>query len=402
MEHKRYHIVSPDRLFWLQSKIAYLQKRVSGSDLKIQLIGTVFKPSKDPNYTNKKYIVDVVGKTPTIGGYSVLASIKHGDGLNIVNQAPGSNIEIPESYWVAKPHCEHCGHKRSRKETVLLLGQDNLIKQVGKNCLADFLRSDDWANHLGFLAEIEDSLQSSEGDGRLSFGRMTFNVQLIIERTSLALNSLNVDWIGKQDRFDLIRWVTGNFLGITANDKAEDARKLNDRFGKGIINQEKIDEVNEYWKNVDFSKLNSFQRNLKVLYEQKELKYKQLNMAVWIALAVLSETEEGRHLKLKAAERAKLNQEQNEKNKLLNHIGSVGEKGLFKLKIVNISTFDSQYGEGNRVLFQDENNNEAVWFTSSSVLDFKKDIFLNFKATVKEHSTYKGKKQTILSRVKVA
>lgn len=394
---KRFYMVMPENLFTLQAKITYLQKRVIGSDLKIQVLGSVHTTTK--RGIPKRYIVDVTGKTPTIEGHKVVAVIKHNAQLNLVNSVPGSGVELPAAYWTAKPICEHCGHKRSRSQTVILADPQGKLTQVGKNCLADFLRSDDWANHLAMMAELEQVLNESSSES-MSMGRITYDVHHIIDRTVLALESLNVDWIGKSDRAALIRWATGRPEGITLKERKEDFQKLNDRFGHGVQNQTKIDQVHSFWNSANLNDLSSFQKNLLALFLKREISLKELNLAVWVALAILSETEEGRALRLKRQALAEEFLLRKAADAHLQHFGTVGARAIFRLKIVHTSTYESQFGTGFRICFKDENGNDAVWFTSSDkVQDLSKDKFYSFKATVKAHDTFNDKKQTILNRV---
>lgn len=52
--------------------------------------------------------------------------------------------------------------------------------------------------------------------------------------------------------------------------------------------------------------------------------------------------------------------------------------------------------------FRDENGNVLIWKTSSNSLpDFSEGDQVEVKGTVKEHSTYKDEKQTVLTRCKV-
>lgn len=82
------------------------------------------------------------------------------------------------------------------------------------------------------------------------------------------------------------------------------------------------------------------------------------------------------------------------------YIGKVGERREFVCKLVCHFTYESHYsfyGETNHIYkFVDENGDIVVWNTSSWLDDEQKDF--RFKATVKEHSEYKGEKQTVISR----
>lgn len=84
------------------------------------------------------------------------------------------------------------------------------------------------------------------------------------------------------------------------------------------------------------------------------------------------------------------------------YIGTVGERRDFVCKMVGHFTYESHYsyyGETNHIYkFEDENGDIIVWNTCSWLEDDKTEY--RFKATVKEHSEYKGEKQTVITRPK--
>lgn len=84
------------------------------------------------------------------------------------------------------------------------------------------------------------------------------------------------------------------------------------------------------------------------------------------------------------------------------YIGTIGERRDFVCKMVGHFTYESHYsyyGETNHIYkFEDENGDIVVWNTSSWLEDDKPEY--RFKATVKEHSEYRGEKQTVIARPK--
>lgn len=86
------------------------------------------------------------------------------------------------------------------------------------------------------------------------------------------------------------------------------------------------------------------------------------------------------------------------------YIGIVGDKICATVTLVSIHTFVthfSYYGETNHVFkFADDDGNTIVWKTSSWQ-DIKEGERYELKGKVKEHSEYKGDKQTVLTRCKI-
>ena len=84
------------------------------------------------------------------------------------------------------------------------------------------------------------------------------------------------------------------------------------------------------------------------------------------------------------------------------YVGTVGERREFVCKLVGHFTYESHYsfyGELNHIYkFADENGDIIVWNTTAGVEEGKPEY--RFKATIKEHSQYRGEKQTVVSRAK--
>lgn len=87
------------------------------------------------------------------------------------------------------------------------------------------------------------------------------------------------------------------------------------------------------------------------------------------------------------------------------YIGTVGERREFKCKFVGGFTYETHYsfyGEVNHIYkFEDETGDVIVWNTSSYLPDkVEENEECRFTATIKEHSKYKGEKQTVIARPK--
>lgn len=88
------------------------------------------------------------------------------------------------------------------------------------------------------------------------------------------------------------------------------------------------------------------------------------------------------------------------------YIGTVGERREFICRLVGHFCYESNFGgygywTDNTMhiyKFKDENGDIVVWNTATYLDDDKPEY--KFKATIKEHSEYKGEKQTVISRPK--
>jgi hypothetical protein len=78
------------------------------------------------------------------------------------------------------------------------------------------------------------------------------------------------------------------------------------------------------------------------------------------------------------------------------HVGTVGERRLFKLYVENVIVCDGAFGVSHLHIFGDAEGNCFKWFSSSVALEAGKEYLI--KGTVKKHDEYKGVKQNLLSR----
>lgn len=142
----------PAKIFYFfQRKVEELNKRaqkIGIPGIQYEVLGKKTLPS---NATRPKetmiYEIKVTGIVPKVEGWSFVASVHHaiddsGQYGNIVSSIPSYEDKIPQKYWKQEPICEHCNTKRRRSDTFLLQNDETgEFKQCGRNCLADFLRT---------------------------------------------------------------------------------------------------------------------------------------------------------------------------------------------------------------------------------------------------------------------
>ena len=122
--------------------------------------------------------VQLVGAAPKLKGWTFVARIVHGEGGNMIMGSPGQ--DVPTKYRTAPPSCEHCRSTRNRKDTFVLKSDAGEYKQVGTNCLRDFLGTDDPAAYVLYFSELKSLTDSMEGglDG-LGGGRRSDEVETV-------------------------------------------------------------------------------------------------------------------------------------------------------------------------------------------------------------------------------
>ena len=127
--------------------------------------------------------VRVTGTLPALSGWRLVAALEWKRGLEgaveiVVRSAPGGG-DLPACYFApgAKPHCDHCATKRPRATCYVLRGEDGTYRQVGASCLADFVRDPDAARVAECLASMcalgKDAEENEEAGG-FGAGRRSF------------------------------------------------------------------------------------------------------------------------------------------------------------------------------------------------------------------------------------
>ena len=188
--------------------------------------------------------VDIVGCEPCINGYRLIAKVEFNDIVgNVVRIVPGNDDDGSfERYRAIEPVCEHCNSRRNRNDVFVLAGPDGCRKIVGRNCLADYVRSGD-AAALAFWAECADQLGGligGDGDAEDSDWREYTGgngnpaMPLDAYLTVVALVKRRFGWMGRTAARD-------SFDGIATADDA--ARYL---YGRGAAHERWLRENELY------------------------------------------------------------------------------------------------------------------------------------------------------------
>ena len=110
---------------------------------------------KDPRYEDSHgytlpdapyiEVADVTfhGEGPKVEGWKFVGSLDHVTFPEdvLVKTVPGETI--PEKYFHADSTCDHCGHKRKRKDTFVLENiETGETQQIGRQCVKDYIGHD--------------------------------------------------------------------------------------------------------------------------------------------------------------------------------------------------------------------------------------------------------------------
>jgi hypothetical protein len=325
-----------------------------------------------------------------INGYSFLASINHADTGNLVKKSPSfHSFNIPEKYFVITPYCEHCNVNRRRNDTFLLLNYiTQEIKQIGRNCLADFLGHDvtnflrvaEFANMVSSMLECdsEDYHSHSHFDG--------WAIDFYLAYVALSIRTHG--WVPRSNKFDFIPTADNAVMML------EDPKSLKPSFedmelvGKALA-----------WINAKTDLKNDYLINLKNAVSMGTAVAKNLG---FLASLIPAYKKEMGFLEAKKFM---------ESGKPSNFFGKTGDKVELNVRYLRGVSFDTQFGLTWIHFFMDADGNKFKWKTANDLSRINYDnntcrVYemgdaIKIKGTIKEHTTHKDVKFTSLTRCKV-
>ena len=127
--------------------------------------------------------VSITGETPRIAGWTFLATLQHLEGGTILRAVPTDSDEQSSklaSYRNADAACDHCHTDRRRVDTFLVGSDAGETKQVGRQCLRDFLGGvspEEVAAYAQILVEAAAAAEDCEREGRSGEGAYAVAVE---------------------------------------------------------------------------------------------------------------------------------------------------------------------------------------------------------------------------------
>lgn len=323
------------------------------------------------------------------GGWEFTAAVDHTDVGPIVRSRPGVELDgwRPETST-----CEHCGASRRRSATYLLSHEDGTRKQIGSSCMKDFLGvkpSGLWA--LGF-----DPLEESEDDewiDRTSSADVATPSNDIIA-VALAVTDGGRGFVSQSFAEASGRNPTSHavrdqlFGGVgPMSDRERHAREQIAADAERYIADGTVDQVLQYARTMDGG--GDYATNMRALATAEHVGPKHLGL---LASAVSGWARENDRRSLEKAEAAAYTPGflAEPKTKIAGH----------KAVVEKVMVMEGDYGPTTMLIMRAETGHTLKW-NASGTKDLKAgDKIALTGGTVKDHGTYGGKDQTILTRVK--
>lgn len=356
------------------------------------------------NVLVSRTLCTVEGASPKLADWRLLAAIEHVDGETMIHSFDAS-VDV-SSYRGAAGICEHCNVRRSRNSTFVMRHDNGTTKQIGRNCLVDFIGSPDACRMYAAMAEmIESAMEAcgSDDDEEGGYGGGGHSNQRYVLTEFLALTWAGISefgWCsrkqaddGKRATVDRVLATLGGYapkMQITKKPTDADVKKAEDT----IAFIESSTEQSEFFE------------NLRVICRLGSVRVKHAGLAAAMTMVYDKEISQ-------RAERAARAPSV--------HVGTVGDRMVMDLILVRTRYIDSEYGVRTIAAFTDAAGNDLVWFasgqpdwlhvqadeiasglfTAKETGDAKVGATFTVKATIKKHEDYKGRPQTSLARVQV-
>ena len=370
-------------------------------------VETLTQPVSGLTFERKYNLVEVTGETPRINGWEVAARIEFTEAGNLVHVAPG--IEGVRAEWRTVGNvCQHCDTKRRRNDLIVIKHESGVEKIVGRNCLADYIRT---ANAEGMLAYavmlsefglIVTGAESEFWGGDGGRGEMTDTLDTVLKFTSVCIRKMGwvsgsvarADFTGMlQSTADAVR----RLLFVPSNAAAYAAWeawvKSNELYASEF-DAEEMELAKAWLATLDDTNTrdSEYLHNLRVIRDLGYVEWSKMGYAASIVVAARKDRDE----QIKRAEFAKSNADKG-------FVGTVGERMRnVVVTVKRVNSIDGNYGVKTIITFS-AGDNELTWFASGDKCEeFRVGSTFTVDATVKEHKDHERfGKSTIVNRVTV-
>lgn len=368
-------------------KMNHRARKLFQKEISITELG--YKDRKQPDgQIYRTYQVQVEGDLPGVSGWRLIAVINHDAAKeNIVKVVYGEIL--PAYYRSASASCDHCKTNRYRTDTFLLGNAAGELKQVGRNCLADFLREGNAENIAAFwefyfhIIEVCEDAESMEFRG--GFGCAMYDLAEFLRYSLICIRAFGWCSVSKANDEGLCATADDAF-GLTTGAAT---KELNKDVQDWLEKNPWTDKDSEYVKGIiawakELGGANDYLYNLGVIARAEYVTKKTYKLAASIIMTYRKECE--------------MESEQMQSH----HFGTIGKREVFTLILEKVIELAGDYGLTSLHIFHDEKGNRAVWFASGEGMSkIDKNRPHHIKATVKDHSEKKGIAQTILTRCNV-
>jgi hypothetical protein len=327
--------------------------------------------------------VTVTGFAAHIGDWTFVATIDHTLGAeNLIAAAPDTGLDVPVEYRTATPVCDHCGTNRRRNSTVLLHHPEQGWRQVGRNCLVDYIDLDPAT--VVWLAEPREFCDYDDEAVRES---VYVPVDIFVAVAEAATQAFG--FVSRRQADEDYRRVATADVVTTA------------LFDRGRPGSETRKALAEY-----AGALTPVSTIVEWLAAQDRSSDYIFNLGVAVNAGVAVRRTYGLLASLPAAyHRATAEKIEREQRPTGEYVGKVGDRVTVTGTVAQVISVETQFGTSRRVTVIDSDGNTWTTFGSGASL-FDRTVAegrtLTWTGTIKDHTEYRSIHQNVLARVKVA
>ena len=360
----------------------------------IQYIFNVDNPyTKTVSIGDETFEIDLVDLDLEVmlkfNGWTSLGMIQQKDGII---QCYFDDASLIKQYKDTDFHCDHCHKKIHRNSVAILENESGERKVVGTSCVKEFTcgldgkliaEVNDYMNILKNRSSELNSLMNSEDDAACKFfknnGVQTYKVvdivsaakRIIDKHGYVSSGNVNATWKYIMCEYDVHK-----------------------------VEEEAINAI-EWIKSLSEDEVNksSYLFNIRQIIDAEYCTGRHFGFLTSL-IPSYNKSEYKRLLDIK-----------NGDTKVSDYVGNVGDKINVKLTYLNSYNYCTQFGNSYIHLFVDDNGNVFKWSTNSkleyTVKDNKSKLsqsycldkcaIIQLTGKIKNHSEYRGQKQTVLT-----
>lgn len=348
-------------------------------DVAWTLVFRVLESASGIKVTEYWYATVVTGQPPCYAGWEFLAVLDW-DGAEemIVRPVPGADLAGFDRAAYGEGRCDHCGTYRRRAKTYVVRHTGTgEFKQVGRNCLADFMG-------LSTCPVILTSSDVDPDDDREYYGggEPDYSVASVL---ALAWAVIQQDGYVRSSEAGATRDRVQRLLGAFEGKAGQDAAAIRPHATRA---EGQAGVILEWLAGAEDD--GGYITNLKIVARGGRVMSRNLGLLVSAPVAW------ARAMDVQLRERAARDEVCNE------HVGQVGGKLAVRVRVASIRYSEHRYGVTTVYKMTDEAGHVFTWFSSSAALGHEvTGEWADLAASVKAHGEFAEVKETVLTRCKV-
>lgn len=388
----------------IEARIAKVNKKAAklgASPVTLTKIGEEWEEYKQDGIKRKRLlvIVKVDGEAPKLEGWKFLGTIDYTSGTPIIREVPGE--DIPVKYRSSNAFCDYCKTTRYRKETFIVQQTDGEIKQVGRNCLKDFLGGKDprlIANAVEWMGSIAKMLSDAEDYGPTDNTPRAVsyeNTEIFLAYVSASMREYG--WVSRKAAWE------GD--GVSTADSAISSMYPGPRAKPSEITKPTEEDYVLVKKALDWCRdelankedISNYEHNLIALCTEEAFHPKNYGFVA----SLISAYQRAVEWKLKKEHKQKQQDKDREAVAGSEWQGEEKERIERDITVMRVHPWEGNFGTVGIHNMVDTDGNVYTWFASPTANWMEQGDKHTIVGTVGKHSEHNGIKQTQLKRVKI-